>query len=102
MEPAETNLSTIDVTVLETASAPNKSIENAARKLAIAQEQCKLLSECRRLKLGTRGVEILLAKLIHDDIIAVGQEISSKVLDLGIYEKDLKHICILDSIFHLI
>ena len=57
-------------TVLETApcEADLKSMEKAGRKLAIAKEQCKLLTECKKLKAGTRGVEILLANLINDDI----------------------------------
>ena len=72
-------------TVQETALTIPISMKKASQKLAIAGEQVKLLENCQKIKMGTRGVEIILAKIIADDILAVGDNIASDVSDVEVY-----------------
>ena len=73
-------------TVPGTAIDYERGILKAAKKVAVAMEQSKLLTSCKRLKLGTRGVELMLSKLIHEDIVAVGSEIANEYTDVKIYD----------------
>ena len=81
--PSHTSIS--QDTVLETALGLPTSMERACKKLAISQEQSKLLNNLVKLKMGTRGVELLIGKIILDDICTVGEEIAGEVSDIEFY-----------------
>ena len=77
-----------DATALEAAIEIPRSMLKATRKWATSQEQVKLLSRCTKIRMGTRGVELLLARIINEDILACGEEIGggTEVEDIRIYD----------------
>ena len=86
MDSAHSLTTPIDETVPGTAKELPASMSKACHKLAISMEQVKLLENCMKLKMGTRGVEILISKIIWDDICSVGEEISEEIGDVEVYD----------------
>ena len=57
MNQAHSNPPTLETTVPGTAELLPTSMYWASRKVAIAMEQVKLIDECVKFRMGTRGVE---------------------------------------------
>ena len=86
MDNVHTIHHTIDDTALDAACELPPSTRRACIKLATSSEQCKLLERCQKIKMGTRGVELIISRIIHEDIVACGEEITGEISDIGVYE----------------